>query len=295
MSAWPDLVYDEWVETLDTVHMIVQILGKVRVALSPKEPEWAHITLYVSARGLSTGAIPLPSGDGVFDVEADFLAHEVVLRSSTGESARVPLAARPVAQFWSEFGAGLHSIGVDVELSPMPQEVPDPIPFPDDDVHTAYDPEAAMRFGRALAAMEPVFAAYRADFAGKVSRVQFFWGSADLVVTRFSGVPCEAPPGTDMLTRLAHDVEQINVGWWPGNAAYPHAAFYAYAYPKPDGIEDAVLGVANAGWNAELGEFILDHDVVRAAPSPEAVLRAFLDAAYDACATRSHWDPRLTQ
>jgi hypothetical protein len=271
--------------------MVLQILGKVRVALSPAEPEWAHITLYVSARGLTTG--PVPSNIGLFDVEADLLHHEVVVRTADGEFERVPLRDRPVADFWREFNAALAKLGIDVELSPEAQEVPDPIPFPDDTTHTAYDPAAATRFWRALTVIDPVFAAYRARYFGKVSRVQFFWGSADLNVTRFSGEPCEPPPGSGLLERVQYDHSQMSVGWWPGNASYPEPAFYAYAYPKPDGIETADLGVDGAGWNTDLGEFILDYDVVRASPSPEDHVRQFLDAAYDACAIRAHWDPGL--
>jgi hypothetical protein len=291
VRAWPELPYDDWADTLDTVHMVVQILGKVRVALSPKEPEWAHITLYVTARGLTTGLVP--SSSGGFDVEADFLHHEVVIRTVDGEEERVPLRARPIAEFWAEFVAALAKLGIDVELSPEPQEVPDPIPFPDDTVHSAYDPGAAARFWRVLAAIEPVFADYRAAYLGKVSRVQFFWGSADLAVTRFSGEPCTPPPDAGLLDRVAYDYEQMSVGWWPGSATFPRPAFYAYAYPKPDGIEDATLDVPGAYWDTDLGEFILEYDDVRDAPSPETTLRAFLDTAYEACATRANWDPRL--
>jgi hypothetical protein len=291
-TEWPALPYDEWSDTLETLHMVLQIVGKVRVALSPKEPEWAHITLYVSARGLTTG--PVPSNVGLFDVEVDLLHHEVVVRTADGEAEQIPLRTRPVAEFWVEFNGALRKLGIDVELSPEAQEVPDPIPFPDDTTHVSYDPAAATRFWRALTVVEPVFASFRAAYQGKVSRVQFFWGSADLALTRFSGEPCPPPEGAGLLDREAHDAEQINVGWWPGNASYPKPAFYAYAYPKPEGIETADLGVPGAAWNAELGEFILDHDVVRAATSPEVVLRAFLDGAYEACATRAHWDPTLT-
>jgi hypothetical protein len=292
MTPWPALPYGEWADTLDTVHMVLQILGKVRVALSPKEPEWAHITLYVSARGLTTG--PVPSNVGVFDVELDLLHHEVVVRTVDGEVERVPLRARPVAEFWVDFTAALLHLGIDAELSPMPQEVPDPIPFPDDTTHTAYDPDAATRFWRVLTVIEPVFAEYRAGFNGKVSRVQFFWGSPDLAVTRFSGEPCTPPADAGLLDRVAYDYEQVSVGWWPGSAAFPQPAFYAYGYPKPEGIETAKLDVPGAHWDTELGEFILRYDDVRSADRPEERLRAFLDAAYDACARRAHWDPRLT-
>jgi hypothetical protein len=290
-TEWPELRYEEWSDTLDTLHMVLQIVGKVRVALSPPEPEWAHITLYVTARGLTTG--PVPSNAGLFDVEVDLLHHEVVVRTADGEMERVPLRARPVAEFWTDFTAALANLGVEVELSPEAQEVPDPIPFPDDTTHSAYDPGPATAFWRVLTAIEPVFAAYRADYYGKVTRVQFFWGSADLAVTRFSGDPCPPPTGAGLLERVAYDYEQMSVGWWPGDARYPRPAFYAYAYPKPDGIEAADLGVEGASWNSELGEFILDYDVVRASPAPDDHLRRFLDAAFHACASRANWDPSL--
>jgi hypothetical protein len=290
-TDWPALPYDEWVDTLDTLHMVLQILGKVRVALSPKEPEWAHITLYVTARGLATG--PVPSNVGLFDVEADLLHHEVVVRTADGEEERVPLRARPVAEFWSEFTAALAKLGVDVELSTEPQEVPDPIPFPDDTTHATYDPDAATRFWRVLTVIDAVFESYRADYRGKVSRVQLFWGHTDLNVTRFSGEPCTPPAGAGLLDRKAYEDEQVSVGWWPGDASFRRPAFYAYAYPKPDGIDTVDLGVPGAAWDPDLGEFILDYDVVRESPSPADTLRTFLDAAYAACAKQANWDPRL--
>jgi Family of unknown function (DUF5996) len=293
VTAWPDLPYAGWVDTLDTLHMVVQILGKVRVALSPKEPEWAHVALYVSARGITTGPVPSPAG--LFEVEADLLAHEVAIRVASGDAARVELRDRPIAEFWREFVDALRSVGIDTELPSNPQEVPDPIPFPDDTTHHVYDGDAATRFWQVLTLIEPVFEAYRAVFQGKVSRVQFFWGGADLAVTRFSGEPCTPPPGAGLLDRGAYDYEQMSIGWWPGNASFPEPAFYAYAYPKPEGIESAELASPGASWNHDLGEFILRYDDVRTAPSPEAAVRQFLDAAYDACASRSGWDPSLTK
>jgi hypothetical protein len=291
MSAWPELPYAPWVDTLHTLHMVLQIMGKVRVACSPKEPEWAHVALYVSARGITTGAVP--SNAGLFEVEADFLAHEVAIRTAAGDAARVALRDRPVAEFWTEFLEGLRAVGVDAELSPMPQEVPDPIPFPDDTTHHVYDGEAATRFWRVLTHIEPVFSSYRGAFRGKVSRVNFWWGSADLAVTRFSGERCTPPPGAGVIERVSYDCDQISAGWWPGNAQFPEPAFYAYGYPKPEGIETAQLAVPDAAWDADLGEFILRYDGVRRASSPEAALRRFLDATYDACASRAGWDREL--
>jgi hypothetical protein len=271
--------------------MELQILGKVRVALSPKEPEWAHVALYVTPRGITTG--PVPSARGLFEVEADFIEHQVVVRTDTGDTSTVPLVARPVAEFYREFVTGLRSVGIDAELSPVPQEVPDPIPFPDDTVHRTYEPHHAHRFWRVLTLIEPTFEAYRAAFRGKVSRVQFFWGGADLNVTRFSGRPCSPPPGADLLLRESYDFEQVSAGFWPGSASFPDPAFYAYAYPKPDGLERAQLRPDAAGWNDDLGEFILHYDDVRKAASPSGALREFLDSVYDACARAAGFDPAL--
>ena len=289
--AWPELPYAAWTDTLDTVHMVFQILGKVRVALSPKEPEWAHVALYVSARGITTGPVPSPAG--LLEVEVDFVDHVVVVRTSSGEVVDVALRDRPIAEFWSEFVAALRAVGVTTQLSDMPQEVADPIPFPKDTTHSTYDAPAAARFWQVLTAIEPVFEEYRAAFQGKVSRVQFFWGSVDLAVTRFSGRPCTPPPGAGMLERETYDYEQMSAGWWPGNASFPDPAFYAYAYPKPEGIEAAALAATGAVWNSDLGEFILLYEHVRTAASPAAALREFLDAAYDACTSRAGWDPGL--
>ena len=173
---WPELPYASWTDTLDTLHMVLQIMGKVRVALSPKEPEWAHITLYVSTRGLTTG--PVPSAAGLLEVEADFVDHQIVITTSAGDATTVALRPRPIAEFWTEFLAALRSVGVGTELSTMPQEVADPIPFPDDTTHHTYDPAAAQRFWRVLTLIEPVFGEYRAAFKGKVSRVQFTGGAS---------------------------------------------------------------------------------------------------------------------
>jgi hypothetical protein len=288
---WPALPFDDWKDTFDTLHMELQILGKVRVALSPKEPEWAHVALYVTPRGLTTGAVPYDGG--LLEVEADLIDHHVVLRTSTGGTRAVPLVARPVADFYREFAAALDALGVEVELSPMPQEVTDPIPFPDDTVHHAYEPDAAHRFGAVLAALVPVFSEYRAAFCGRVSRVQFWWGSMDLAVTRFSGEPCSPPPGADMLLRGTYDAEQMSVGWWPGSRSFPQPAFYAYAFPKPTGIEGRAVRPAPAAWNADLGEFILHYDEVLKGATPSLLVREFFDSVYGLAAEISNWDPRL--
>jgi hypothetical protein len=287
---WPALPFDEWEDTFDTLHMELQVLGKVRVALSPKEPEWAHVALYVTPRGIATGAVPY--ADGLLEVEADFIDHQVVVRTTEGDARTVPLVARPVADFYRDFVAALAALHVDVELSPMPQEVTDPIPFPDDTVHHVYDKEAAHRFWAVLTTLVPVFSEYRASFCGRVSRVQFFWGSMDLAVTRYSGQPCSPPPDADMLKRETYDAEQMSVGWWPGSASFPKPAFYAYGFPKRDGMEQRAVP-APAAWDAGLGEFILDYDDVRGAENPRGKVRAFFEDVYAANAELSGWNPAL--
>jgi len=290
-GPWPALPYTAWKDTLATLHMEMQILGKVRVALSAPEPEFAHVALYLTARGISTG--PVPSERGIFEVEADFFDHLVYVRTSWGEVHSVALAARPIAGFWADFTAALSAAGIDVELSTMPQEVPDPIPFPDDTVHSAYEPEHARRFWEVLTLIQPVFAEYRAGYHGRATPVHFFWGSMDLAVTRFSGRPCDPPENADFLVRGSYDAEQISVGWWAGSDNFPEAAFYAYSYPKGDGIEEAVLEPSTAFWSAELGEHVLRYDDVSNEPDPGVPIRAFFDSFFTAASMRCAWDPSL--
>lgn len=290
-GPWPALPYREWRDTLDTLHMEMQILGKVRVALSPPEPEFAHVALRVTTRGISTGLVP--SVRGLFEVEADLCSHQVVLRTSWGETREVALTARPVAAFWDDVTGALGALGVDTELSPMPQEVDDPIPFPEDTVHTAYDAEAAHRFWRVLTLVQPAFAEYRAAYRGRVTPVHFFWGSMDLAVTRFSGRPCDPPEGADFLIRGSHDAEQVSAGWWPGSASFPEPACYAYSYPKADGVEGAMVPPPSAFFSTDLGEHVLRYDDVRELDDPTAAIREFLDGFYAVASTRCAWDATL--
>jgi hypothetical protein len=290
-GPWPELAYGDWNDTFATLHMELQILGKVRVALSPKEPEWGHVALYVTSRGITTGPVPHPAG--IFEVEADLVDHQVVLRPSAGEPRTVALTARPVAHFWRDFVAALPAIGVDVDLPTMPQEVPDPIPFPDDDLHQIYEPELAHRFWRILTLLQPVFGEYRAAFTGRVTPVHFFWGSMDLAVTRFSGAPCQPPPGADFLLRGTYDLEQMSAGWWPGSDRFPRPAFYAYAYPKPPDVEQAGVQPPAAYWDTDLGEHILDYDDVRGTADPGALVREFFESVYATAARSGGWDATL--
>jgi Family of unknown function (DUF5996) len=289
VDEWPALPYADWRDTLDTLHMYTQVVGKIRLALSPFEPQWANVPLYVTARGLTTS--PVPYGLRTFDIEFDLVGHELVLRTSDGGIERLPLRPRSVADFYRDVMNTLGRLGVDVEISPGPSEVADPIPFAEDRTHHSYEPAAANRFFRVLSAVAVVFKEHRSRFTGKTPPVQFFWGSFDLVVTRFSGRPATPPPGAGTIMRYGGDAEQICGGFWPGQEHFARAAFFAYGYPKPDGIEQAPVRPDDAHWNDDLGEFALPYDAVRAAPDPKRAILDFLESTYDACATRLGWSP----
>jgi hypothetical protein len=270
---WQPLPYEEWKDTRDTLHMQLQAIGKVRLALSPLEPQWANVPLYLTGRGLSTSTIPHPGGD-VFDIDVDLVDHRADVRTGSGRFERVQMQ-QPVAGFYAELMAALERAGVPAEISTLPSEVPDPIPFPDDTVHVTYDPEAVTRFWRVLLAVEAVLREHRARFRGKAPPVQLWWGSLDLTTTRFSGRPVTPPADADVITRVGGDEEQFCGGFWPGDVRLPYPAFFAYLYPKPDGIEAA------RWWNDELGEFILPYDEVRESADPRRTLLDFLDYTFE--------------
>jgi hypothetical protein len=293
MDEWPALPYEAWRETRDTLHMYTQIAGKLRLALSPFEPQWANVPLYVTARGLTTS--PVPMGVRTFDAEFDFVDHQLVLRASDGGIERLPLRAQAVADFYSAVMDALRRLDFDVTISRGPSEVPDPIPFAEDRTHHSYDAEQVNRFFRVLSAADVVLKEHRSRFQGKTPPAQFFWGSFDLVVTRFSGRPLTPPADADTITRYGGDAEQICGGFWPGHPQFPNPAFFAYGYPKPEGIDQASILPGDAEWNADLGEFIFPYDEMRAAPDPKQALLDFLRSTYDACAARLDWSPELTQ
>lgn len=289
---WPPLPWAEWRDTALTLQLWTQIVGKVRLALTPWLNHGWQVPLYVTARGLATSAIP--AGDGVLDIEFDFIDHRLVLRASGGAEAEVPLAPKTVAAFHGEVLAALAGLGVEVHIDGMPNEVADPIPFAQDDVHSAYNGAAVQRFWRALIQVDRVFKQFRTAFLGKASPVHFFWGSFDLAVTRFSGRRAPLHPGgvpglPDDVTREAYSHEVSSAGFWPGNDSFPEAAFYSYAYPEPPGFRDRDPGPA-ARFEATLGEFILPYDAVRTAADPDAALFAFLEATYAAAADAAAWD-----
>jgi Family of unknown function (DUF5996) len=292
-SIWPELNWESWKETAETLHMWTQIVGKTRLALSPMQAHWWNVPLYVSARGLSTSAMPY--GAEFLEIEFDFVSHDLRFRLSTGTYLSIPLRAQSVAQFYAEYQRTLNALGVSVKIHPVPVEVKDPIPFMNDTEHASYDPEAAHRFWRVLVRTDQVFQQFSSRFVGKVSPVHFFWGSFDLAVTRFSGRLAPPREGADSITREAYSHEVISAGFWPGNGGFGEAAFYCYAAPSPPGFEAAAIQPASATYNTALGEFILEYEDIRAEPFPEATLLQFLQSTYEAGAELANWDRSLLE
>jgi hypothetical protein len=290
-SAWPELAYEEWRDTKQTLQMYLQIVGKLRLALSPPEPQWSHVALYVTARGLNTSPIPHPNG--VFDVDVDFYDRLVSVRTADGRMEIVQLEPKPVADFYAELMGALERAGVPVEINPKPQEVEDPIPFTEDRTHGSYDAPSVDSFHRALVSVDAVMKEHRARFRGRVSPVHFFWGSFDLSYARFSGRPLEVRPEAGVIERGGGDAEQFIAGFWPGDERMRHPAFFAYTYRKPDGVEEAEVRPEGAHWSPELGEFILPYEAVRTAPDPRQAVLDFLESTYRAGAERAGWDPAL--
>jgi hypothetical protein len=288
MERWPSLELGAWEPTYATLHLWSQIVGKTRLALSPWVNHWWHVALYLSPRGLTTGQIPY--GRGGFEVEFDFIAHQLVVRTSAGTTRSIALVPRTVADFYGEYLTLMSELGIVVRITPKPSELPDPIQFPDDRVHAAYDADYANRFWRILVQVDRVFKEFRGGFIGKASPSHFFWGSFDLAATRFSGRRAPARPGADLITRVAYSHECISAGFWPGSGPVREAAFYAYAAPAPAGLADAKIAPAEAYYHRELGEFILPYAAVRSAKEPDAALQAFLTSTYDALATLGAWD-----
>ena len=291
-DCWPALPLEAWKDTRDTLHMWTQIVGKVRLALTPKLNHWWNVPLYVSARGLTTSVIPY--GKRVFEMEFDFIEHRLVIRSSDPQTKVILLRPRPVADFYAELMSVLYSLDIDVEIWKMPVEVADPIPFDKDTAHAAYNPEYAHRFWRILVSAGEVFQVFRSRFVGKSSPVHFFWGSFDLAVTRFSGRRApernDADPVLRKIMREAYSHEVISVGWWPGGGGAKDAAFYCYAAPQPQGFERQPVHPAKAFYDSGAGEYLLMYDDVRTAKSPSGALLEFLQSTYEAGAITGQWD-----
>lgn len=292
-AAWPALPYEAWGKTAETLHLWTQIVGKIRLAQMPWINHSWHVTLYVTARGLST--LPMPHGARLFQIDFDFIDHRLLIQTGEGQTQVIPLRPMTVAAFYRAVFFALKELELDVRINPMPNELPDPIPFDQDEIHADYDPEYANRFWRVLAQTERVFQQFRARFAGKVSPIHFFWGSFDLAVTRFSNERAPMHPGgipnlPDWVTREAYSHEVSSAGFWPGSAQFPTPFFYSYAYPEPEGYRAAVVEPAEAHYSDAFREFVLPYDAVRLAESPDAMLLSFLQSTYEAAADLGNWE-----
>jgi len=288
--SWPTLPLAQWSPTRDTVHRWTQIVGKTRLALEPRSNHWWNSSLYVNARGLTTSLMPY-SGSGV-EIEFDFTRHELTMTTTRGDTRRMALAPRSVADFYAEYRAQLDSLGIDVAINPTPCEVPDAVPFDADAEHDAYDPDAMHRFWLSLVSADRVLSRFRAEFRGKASPVHFFWGAFDLAVTRFSGRPAPRHPGgipncPYWVTTEAYSDEVSSCGYWPGGAE--EGVFYSYAYPSPDGFADHPVAPTEAYYDHKLGEFVLPYADVRKAGDPDTFLMDFLDSTYRAARDLADW------
>jgi hypothetical protein len=291
-DIWPALAFDEWKDTCETLQLWTQIVGKVRLKLAPMVNHWWQVTLYVTASGLTTSAMPCQVG--YVQIDFDFLAHRLILRTSDGRIEQFALEPCSVADFYAEVIGRLRALGIDIHIWTMPSEIEDATPFERDRKHAAYDRDAAQRFWRQLVQADRVMNVFRGRFGGKCSPVHFFWGSFDLAVTRFSGrtappLTSHSPNLADWVMREAYSHEVSSCGFWPGNGGFGQAAFYAYAYPEPGGFGDAPVAPPGA-YNKDLGQFILPYEAVRTAQAPDDVLLQFLQSSYEACANNAHWD-----
>jgi hypothetical protein len=291
-NSWPELKFSDWQDTCATLHMWTQVVGKIRLRQTPLVNHWWNVPLYVSARGLTTSAMPYRDGR-VFEIEFDFIDHQLLIKCSDGSTTTLALRSQSVADFYAEVMSALRGLGIDIKIWTMPVEIPNPIRFEEDKIHASYDAEYANRFWRALVKMDEVLKEFRARFIGKVSPVHFFWGSFDMAVTRFSGKPAPERPGADLITREAYSHEVISHGFWPGNKDM-EAAFYSYTTPEPAGLANVVgqgkIRPSKAFYSSEMKEFFLLYDDVRTSDSPETTLMDFCQTTYEAGANLAGWD-----
>jgi len=290
---WPELPYEQWRATCDTLHAHTQLLGKLAVSLAPPEPELQHAALRLTARGWETAPLPAPDGSGALVVALDLRTHEAAIEHSAGQVERVPLAPdRAVGEVTREVLAAARRLAGAVVIDPTPQEVSWTVPLDEDDEHTRYDPDQVTPYFTAATYVALALAAFRAPYRGRSTPVNAWWGSFDLAVNLFSGLPAE-PPSEDFIMRNAMDAQEVALGWWPGDSRYGRAAFYAYAHPAPDGFASATLSPAAARWEPELGEYILDWDDVRATPDPHGAVLEFARSAFRHACMVCEWDPTL--
>ena len=297
-EPWPALPLEAWNDTCETLHMWMQIVGKVKLTLSPFQNQWWQVAFHPTARGLTTG--PIPSNDGVFEAEFDFVDHNLVVRTSDGRCKALPLMPGSVADFYHHVMNALSALGIELRINPVPVEVPNSIRFEADHEHASYDPDYVHRWWLILTRTATIMEQFRSSFVGKSSPIQFFWGSFDLTETRFSGRPAAPPQGVPRFVQLAEDQENMACGFWPGNTSASgvtlgQPAFYAYIYPEPPGFKEAPVRPAAARYHEQLGEFILFYEDVRRADFPERAISDFFDSTYDAAATLARWDRQLLE
>ena len=283
---WPSLPLEEWEDTYHTLHMWVQIVGKIRLSLMPLQNHWWNVALYLNARGLTTS--PMPYQGRAFEIQFDFIDHRLELRTSEGQKRGFALAPKSVAAFYRELFSLLQEAGIQVEINPKPQEIANPIPLDQDEIHAAYDAEYVNRLWRILLSIDFVLQEFRARFLGKSSPVHFFWGSFDLACTRFSGRP--APPRKGIITSEAYSHECSSVGWWPGGGNLKDSAFYAYIAPEPTGYGTQRILPNSAFYDNNLHEFLLPYEDVRRTKSPASEILQFAQAAYEAGANLAKWN-----
>jgi hypothetical protein len=293
-SDWPALRYEDWSATCDTLHAHTQVLGKLATVLAPPEPQLQHAALRLTARGWETAPLPAPDGSGALVVALDLHRHEASAEHTDGRVERVPLGPdRAVGAVTRELLAAVGGLGGPVEIDPAPQEVAWTVPLDEDDEHTRYDPDEVARYLAAATRAALVLAAFRAPYRGRATPVNAWWGSFDLAVSLFSGLPA-TPPSDDFIMRNAMDSQEVAVGWWPGDARYGKAAFYAYAHPAPPGFETATLSPAEARWEPAVGEYLLDAEDLSSSPDPRASALAFARSAFQHACAVCGWDPRLS-
>jgi hypothetical protein len=292
-EPWPELPLQEWKDTCETLHRWTQIVGKIRLRQTPWINHSWHVTLYPTARGLTTSA--MRHGTRTFQMDFDFIDHQLVIRCSDGSATDVALRPRSVGNFYREIMSNLTRLNLPVRIHPVPNELEDATPFDQDEAHAAYDPQYAARWWRIVAQTTCVFQTFRARFLGKSSPVHFFWGSFDLAVTRFSGRTAPPHPGgapnlPDWVAREAYSHEVSSLGFWPGGGAVPYPLFYSYAYPEPAGFAAAKMAPASGSYHDGLSEFVLPYDEMRRAPDPDAALLEFAHSTYAAAADLGGWD-----
>jgi hypothetical protein len=289
----PALPFDSWKDTLATLHMWTQVVGKLRLKLCPLVNHFWNVTFYLTARGMTTEAMPYESG--TVEVRFDFIDHKLLIETDQGRTAEIALKPQSVAEFYTKFMAAIANLGVTTKIWTMPCEVPNPTPFEQDQSHASYDPEAINKFWHITVWVDQVFQEFRAEFIGKVSPVHFFWGSFDLAVTRFSGRPAPERPGADPITREAYSHEVSSAGFWPGGGDIKGPAFYSYAAPEPPGFAEQKVRPQAAYYHPQMKEFLLMYDDVRSAASPKAALMEFLESTYDAAANLGKWDRKALE